>query len=231
MGNEQRISSPRPRPPARVDCAACGGDDVLHDREPKAGPARAARTIGPVEALEQPRGRSACVDAGAVVDDAQHHLAVRPADREGSHSLPGRRSGSRSRQGFERRRGASAAAPRRSHPRRPRRPASPRPAPPVPRGSAATSLSTGSTGSAPSETTRVPDSSSARKSTRRSARRSASISRRACSSRSGTSSPGSAGELEQREEPRERRPELVRDRGREARAKLLVRGRSPASEK
>ena len=54
---------------------------MLHDREPKAGAARGARAVGSVEALEQPR-EVGLVDAGAVVDDAEHDLAVRAAHRE-----------------------------------------------------------------------------------------------------------------------------------------------------
>ena len=69
MGNEQRISRPAPATAAGLDRAACRRDDMLHDREPQAGAARGARTVGPVEALEQPR-EVGLVDAGAVVDDA-----------------------------------------------------------------------------------------------------------------------------------------------------------------
>ena len=42
---------------------------------------------------------------------------------------------------------------------------------------------------------------------------------------------GKAGELEQREQPCERRAQLVRDGSGKARAQLLVAARSPASEK
>ena len=50
-----------------------------------------------------------------------------------------------------------------------------------------------------------------------------SISPRACSTSAGTSSPGSVVVSSSGEQPRERRPQLVRDGGREPRAQLLVR--------
>src|SRR5260370_40271464 len=55
---------------ARLDRAARGRDDVLHDREPKTGPARGARSVGSVEALEQ-AVEILCGGAGAVIRHGQ----------------------------------------------------------------------------------------------------------------------------------------------------------------
>ena len=120
---------------ARLDGAACGGDDVLHDREPEPGAARGARRVGAPEALEEPRqvgGRHA-----DPVVARRRAGSYRPRGRpRASASSRGRRSGSRSRPGSRPRSGASAvgAAGRRRD--RPRRGASRRPGPrsrPAPR--------------------------------------------------------------------------------------------------
>ena len=196
---------------------------MLHDREAEPRAARGARAVGAVEALEQAR-QVGLVDPGPVVDDPQDDRAVLAPDRERRVRPRARRSGSRSRPGSARRRAASAAAPRRSRPRRPRRAARRRRARPAPRARPRPRRSTGSTGSAPSETTRVPDSSSARKSTSSISSRIWSTSRARLLDELGDVLARQRGELEQREQPRERRPQLVRDRSREARAQLLVRG-------
>ena len=90
--------------------------------------------------------------------------------------------------------------------------------------SATATSSSGRTGTAPSETTRPPDSSSERKSTSSISSRADSTSSRARSTSACTSSPGSVAVSSSDEQPRERRPQLVRDGGREARAQLLVGG-------
>ena len=224
MGNEQRISSPRPRPPrAPRPCPPAEATTCFTIASPRPVPRERAGAVGAVEALEQPR-EVGLVDAGAVVDDAEHDLAVRPAHRE---DRVGSRAGVADRVLGEVP-GDDAEHPRPDLGGRIRvaldDAASRRPARPAPRARATTSWSTGSTGSAPSETTRVPDSSSARKSTSSISSTIWSISRRACSTSCGHVLAGKAGELEQREQPGERRPQLVRDGGGEARAQLLVGG-------
>src|SRR5918995_4805859 len=60
-------------------------DDVLDDRKTEAGPARRARSIRAVEALEEP-GKLGLGDAHAVVLAREHHGAVRlplEAEQEG----------------------------------------------------------------------------------------------------------------------------------------------------
>ena len=59
-------------------------DDVLHDRQAEAGPARRARAVGTEEALEQARDVRG-IDAGAVVRHLEHdRVALQPGrDAEG----------------------------------------------------------------------------------------------------------------------------------------------------
>ena len=89
--------------------------------------------------------------------------------------------------------------------------------------SAATASSSGRTATAPSETTRDPDSSSERNSTSSISSRICSTSFRAWSTSSCDVLAGQRRHLEQREQPCERRPQLVRDGRREPGAELLVR--------
>ena len=95
--------------------------------------------------------------------------------------------------------------------------------------SAAMTSSSGRTATEPSETTRVPDSSSLRNSTSSISSRICSTSARARSTSSATFSPGSVAVSRSDEQPREWRPQLVRDRGREAGPELLVRGEVAAA--
>ena len=91
--------------------------------------------------------------------------------------------------------------------------------------SATTASSSCRTGTAPSETTRVPDSSSLRNRTSSISSLICSTSPRARSTRSAHVLAGERRGLEQRQQPGERRPQLVRDGRREAGAQLLVGGR------
>ena len=88
MGNEQRISSPRPRPPRASTVPPAEATTCFTIASPRPVPRERARAIGPVEALEEP-SEVGLVDAGAVVDDAEHDFAVRPAHREGRVGYPG----------------------------------------------------------------------------------------------------------------------------------------------
>ena len=71
-GSSQRTSSPCPRAPRASTVAARLRDDVLHDREPEAGPARRPSAIGAVEALEEAR-QLRLLDPDAVVAADQDH--------------------------------------------------------------------------------------------------------------------------------------------------------------
>ena len=90
--------------------------------------------------------------------------------------------------------------------------------------SAAATSSSGSTATGPSETTRPPDSSSERKSTSSISSRADSTSIRARCDELADVLARERRRLEQGEEARERRPQLVRDGGGEARPQLLVGG-------
>ena len=72
---------PRPLAARHLDGATRLADDVLDDREPEAGATRRAGAVGPVEALEQPR-QLLLVDAHAVVGAAEHDRAVPALDGE-----------------------------------------------------------------------------------------------------------------------------------------------------
>src|SRR6187551_160176 len=74
---------------ARLDRAPCGGDHVLHDREPEPGTARGTRAVGSVETFEEAR-QVGLIHAGAVVHDAEHDAVTVAGHRQ-------RRVGSRPR--------------------------------------------------------------------------------------------------------------------------------------
>ena len=63
-------------PSARLDGSAGLCDDVLDDREAEPGPARRARPVRAVEALEEPR-ELCLLDADPVVSTGQDDLACR----------------------------------------------------------------------------------------------------------------------------------------------------------
>ena len=209
----------RPRPDAvRLDVAA-RGDDVLHDREAEAGASRRPCGVGAVEALEEPRQRRSRRPRSVV---RGRQTASRPLARDRERELSRRdlRSGSRSRPGSRRRSGASAAAAAGRPPDRPRTP-SRRP----PRGGALELVrrpprAPGSAFVWPSATISLPLSSSERN-------RISSISAPASRPRPGPARSArhvgawEFGRVEQREDARERRAQLVRDRRGEAGAELV----------
>ena len=81
MGNDAADLEPLPAAAAGLDGPAGGGDDVLHDREAEPRPSGGARAVGPVEALEEAR-QVGLLDADAVVARAQDRLAVFAANRQ-----------------------------------------------------------------------------------------------------------------------------------------------------
>ena len=75
-GNVQRMRRPAAAGAVRLDRAAGGDDDVLHDREAEAGAARGARRVGAPEALEEAR-QVGSGDADAVVGGGEHDDVAR----------------------------------------------------------------------------------------------------------------------------------------------------------
>ena len=90
--------------------------------------------------------------------------------------------------------------------------------------SSSASSSTGRTGVGPSDTTRAPDSSSLRKRTSSMSSVICATSPVACAMSASDVLARERGRLQQRQQPCERRPQLVRDGRGEPRAQLLVRG-------
>ena len=85
----------RPQPAERLDRAAGLGDDVLHDREAEARPARGACAVGAEEALEEPP-ELGLLDTDAVVRAAKGHGVADPLDGAEVISRRAPRTGSRS---------------------------------------------------------------------------------------------------------------------------------------
>ena len=140
------------------------------------------------------------------------------------NSRRGRHSGSRSRRGSRRRSGASAGGAGGRRRRRPRPRARCRRGPRRSRGRATTFSSTGSAFVRPSATTSLPLSSSERNRISSISAPACSTSARACSSSVVDVGAGQVGRVEQREDPGQRRAQLVRDGRREPGAKLVEAG-------
>ena len=212
-------------PPGVVEAStvpAGGDDDVLHDRQPEPGPARRAGAVGAVETLEEAR-QLVLGNAGAMVRDDQAPLAGRlgTGDRAGGRRSPAWRIAFSSRfstttWSIRARTGRSNEAVQSIRISRPAAGRGRRPPPPP--GSI-----TGSARIEPSATTARPLSSSLRNSTSSISSPIRSTSPRARPISSSWSAPGERA-LEEREQPGERRAQLVRDGRREAGAELLVGG-------
>ena len=205
---------------AGLDVAARGGDDVLHDREPEAGAARGARRVGAPEALEEPRQVSARRRSRRRRRSARR-TRRRAATREREASRRGRRSGSRSRRGSRRRSGASAGAAAASTSGR-RPPASATPA------RAAESSSSSTTSCEHRQRVRAPERDDLLAALELGEEedlvdqraRVLDLGARLLEQRLHVGAR-QVGGVEQREDPGERRPQLVRDGGGEAGAELV----------
>ena len=217
----QRISRPRPRSPRASTVAARRDDDVLDDREPEARAARGAGLVGAVEALEQAgRGRL----AETPTPSSAPVRTTRSPSRSTRNAKVGAVAGVADRVlrqvlGDDRAACAGGAAAR-----RPRAPSTASSTP----ARAAASSSSATTSREHRQRRRAAERDDARgRSRARCRKRISSISSpafstssRACSISASDVGARQRGAVEQRQDPRERRPQLVRDGGGEAGAQL-----------